>query len=345
MIELPATRYDGTSSSRTPVTLRFGDDVAVIRNDAGAADDELHYPFDSIRVKPPLAGMPTQLRFSDGSQCEIAPHPQLKAALAYLPSQRNAQFIHKLENHLPYVLVAAVLAVVMLFGVIKYGVPIMARVVAERMPIEIEAGMGRESLALFDRVFVEPSALPLERRQILEEKFQALAQSADAPPVTIHFRKSDALGANAFALPSGIIIFTDDIVQLASDDHELVGVFAHELGHVVHRHTLRHLLQDSATGLLLILLTGDIGSASSLAAALPTLLVRTQFSREFESEADDYAVALLRKNDIEPRHLGEILRRMENEAGGDGTAGFLSTHPATNDRVQKFNGELSERTD
>lgn len=339
MSAIPGWRYDGQTSARTPVVLHI--DAAGVHIE-GLESGPIHYPPDAVELQPRLGGMRPQLRFVDGSVCELAPDTSLDApldaALAPLSRRRGGQWLHRLERSLPLVVLALLFTVAFVYALIQYGIPVMAREIAQRMPLEIEARMGDEALEVFDHWFMEDSALDATRRQELEARFQALARSTDAPPVTVLFRHSEDLGANAFALPDGIIVFTDDLVALAEDDRELLGVFAHELGHVRHRHTLRHVLQNSATGLLLIMLTGDIGSASSLAATLPTLLVQTKFSREFETEADDYAVALLDRHGIESEHLGNLLARMEAESGGDIMPGFLSTHPATDDRVRKFAG-------
>ena len=52
------------------------------------------------------------------------------------------------------------------------------------------------------------------------------------------FRDGGKFGANAFALPSGKIIVTDQLASLLNDE-QIVGVLAHELGHVVYRHGMR----------------------------------------------------------------------------------------------------------
>jgi len=79
--------------------------------------------------------------------------------------------------------------------------------------------------------------------------------------------------------------------------------------------------------------TGDVASATSLAAAAPTLVLQTKFSRDNEREADAYAIDLLRRAGIEPHHFGAILARMEAQAPrGPMLPSFLSTHPATDER-------------
>lgn len=333
MILLKAFRYDGSSSARAVVELSFTQTGIQVRSD----EQLLQYSYTDVTLQPELAGKFSQLRFADGSQCDIENQPGLDKALALIPGHAGNRFIHKLENNLLYVALVVVLSVAVLFGIVQYGIPVMAREVAQRIPPEIETDMGRETLQLFDQI-MQPSELDDARQAELRHKFRILAEHAGVATKDILFRKGDELGANAFALPSGIVVFTDEIVALAKDDRELLAVFAHELAHVKYRHTMQHVLQNSVTGLLVIMITGDIGTASSLAAALPTLLVQTKFSRDFEAEADDFAVTLLKQHGIAPAWLGDILSRMEKEMGGDGVPNFLSTHPATDDRIRKFNG-------
>jgi predicted Zn-dependent protease len=97
---------------------------------------------------------------------------------------------------------------------------------------------------------------------------------------------------------------------------------------------MRRLLEASATALVVAGITGDLASASSLAASAPTLLLQTKYSRSNEHEADVYAIDMLRKAGINPRVLGDILARMAEKAGGGpGVPDFLSSHPATKERV------------
>ena len=331
MIKLQATRYDGNSSARLAVDLYFSDSGIQVQG----ADLIYDYPYADVNLQPRLAGMPAQLRFSDGSQCEVAKQHNLEVALACFPGQNTSGFIHKLENYLPYILITAVVSIAVVVAIIQYAVPVMARTVAYRIPVAVETTMGNESLQLLDQ-FMPASKLSDARQSQLREQFQQLIKASGVDVKTIVFRQGDAIGANAFALPSGIIVFTDEIIALSKDDRELLAVFAHELAHVKYRHTMRQVLQNSVTGLLVIMLTGDVGSASSLAAALPTLLVQTKFSRDFETEADDYAIHLLQQQAISPAYLGDMLQRLEAKLSDGSMPGFISTHPATAERILKF---------
>jgi predicted Zn-dependent protease len=147
------------------------------------------------------------------------------------------------------------------------------------------------------------------------------------------------------ALPAGIVVITDGLVQLAKSDDELTAVLAHELGHVQGRHLLRHVLQNSVATLLMATVTGDILSVTSLSATLPTALIDAKFSRDFEREADDAAVADLSKEGIPVSSYTAILQRLQAQLDAktkDAAKGekpyhnYLSTHPATRERINRI---------
>jgi Zn-dependent protease with chaperone function len=204
-----------------------------------------------------------------------------------------------------------------------------------------------------------PSRLTGERQRQVRGLFRDM--SRDLPgsqSMRLEFRSSDKVGANAFALPSGIIVVTDGLVELAQHDEELTGVLAHETGHLLNRHALRNVLQNSGTALVIALVTGDITSVSALSAGLPTALVEAKYSRDFEIEADDAAVAYMRRRGIPVHFYADMLKRLEEDhekkrgAGGKGEKSaktekaekgdkssmtdFFSSHPVTRERIERI---------
>jgi Zn-dependent protease with chaperone function len=148
----------------------------------------------------------------------------------------------------------------------------------------------------------------------------------------LEFRTSRAIGPNAFALPGGIIVITDELVALAKSDDELLAVLAHELGHVRLRHTMRRLLESSAVAMLIAGITGDIASTSSLAASAPAVLLQSKFSRDNETEADRFAFDLMRRAGIDPKYFAVLLARLEAKRGPGPFPAFLSSHPPSAER-------------
>ena len=89
--------------------------------------------------------------------------------------------------------------------------------------------------------------------------------------------------------------------------------------------------------MIIALMAGDVTSIASFATTLPTLLVNMSYSRQFETEADDYARQLMMKKGIALKHFADILTRLGQSHGDDGqSVGFLSSHPATRERIKAF---------
>jgi Zn-dependent protease with chaperone function len=236
--------------------------------------------------------------------------------------------------------VAAIVIVVALVSGYTFGIPMLADAIARRLPAELTTSLGDQALAALDRQVFAPSAIPRERQQTIDAAFRSLAMPTGSTGVyKLEFRKSEAAGANAVALPSGTIVVTDDLVTLARDDREILGVLAHEAGHVERRHGLRGILQNSLLGLVLAWIAGDV---SSVAAAAPAALLEANYSRDLEREADAFATQVLDGNDIPRAHLADMLRRLETSAKTSGMPGalkYLSTHPATAERLQALEEE------
>jgi Zn-dependent protease with chaperone function len=113
----------------------------------------------------------------------------------------------------------------------------------------------------------------------------------------------------------------------------VASVLAHELGHVVERHGIRTVLQHSIISMVAIVLTGDV---SSLTVGLPALLVKAKYSREFEKEADAYALNMLSNHKIPAKYFAAMLERLtqDSEDKGKDIMTYISSHPSTADRIK-----------
>ena len=99
------------------------------------------------------------------------------------------------------------------------------------------------------------------------------------------------------------------------------------------------MLQSTAAVLVISVVTGDIGSASNLAAGVPTLLLHTGYSRTMETEADDFARDLMTRQGIPLHRFTDMLTRLTADEGDSGVTSYLSTHPVVEDRNRRFLGE------
>ena len=186
-----------------------------------------------------------------------------------------------------------------------WGLPLAGRAIIAATPTSVDQRVGELAMGAVEDEWLRPSKIPKAEQQRLRALFlRAQAQyhvaqepGAEALPIKIHFYRS-RIGPNAFALPDGSIVFTDELITLLKGhDDALIGVFGHELGHVRHRHTMRQLVQS---GLLAAATSVALGDFSQWLAATPALLGHMGYSRDFEREADEASIDLMRANGIRP---------------------------------------------
>lgn len=341
MTEIPATYFDGRTSQPRDVVLRWHAFDGMLEVIGG--DSVRRFPRREVTIESRLGHTPRFIRFADGGRCEVADSAELDAVIASWAPNHGGRWLHRLEASWALVLLATVVLGGFCWVTIQFALPAAARRVAFALPADLTRQLGEQTLTAMDKSMLEPTKLTHERQLELRKKFaEFLAGAKDATPYQIEFRAAPGMGANAFALPSGAIVITDELVQLAKDDRELIGVLAHECGHIQHRHTLRSVLQNSAVFVVVALVTGDVSSATAFGSALPTFLLQSQFSRSFEREADAYAIEKMRAGGIDPGFLADALQRLADSHGGEPDSrllGYLRTHPPTPERIETVRGK------
>ncbi len=246
-----------------------------------------------------------------------------------------------------------------------WGVPIAAGIMANMVPESVEQSIGDYSMKQLNQMFLEESKLPQTQQDELRQRFETAVNEAyrhrEAPPKwDLSFRRAKLLGPNAFALPGGHLVVTDELVKLLEDEPDaIVGVLAHELGHVEHKHGLDMLFRSSMLSALVGLVIGD---ASTFLTTIPLTLTTQGYSRDAEREADAHSAQMLHDAGISPAVMALFFERMgrrggehqpgdveENaeavDEGGDGNAEgdeedglgiAISSHPGDRERIEFF---------
>ena len=329
MSVLQADYFDGKTSRRHRVSLLLSPGkLKIVGRDVDAE-------FDARRVRRSLrvANTPRWLYLPGGGACVTGDNDAVDRMTRV---GRYERVLHRWESRPAYAVFSIALVVASLWLLVTQVVPVAVEHIAARIPVEAEAALGRDTLSGMERYLLQPSKLQASRQARLRTRFGDMARGAgETTPYRLEFRASPVVGANAFALPSGIIVMTDELVRASVNDAEVLGVLAHELGHVRHRHTMRRLLESSATALIIAAVTGDVASATSLAAAAPTVLLQMKYSRDNEREADQYAIGMMRSAGQDPRHLTTLLTRIEAKTPKRFRAvpDFVSSHPPTDERA------------
>ena len=223
--------------------------------------------------------------------------------------------------------------------------PWAAARLASSVPVALEDSIGRAALRSLDEGWVAPSKLPAAEQQRIRDDFAALRLPADpGHRYRILFRRAGGWGQRP-ALPGGTIVVTDELVRPAGTGPGLMGVLAHEAGHVARRHGLQQLIQASAVGAVAAYFLGDF---SSVLASAPAALLTLRYSRTHEREADAYAVEVMRANQLRVAALADVLQALEDAHGArsatssasaatgtadEGGSDFFSSHPLTRERI------------
>ncbi len=363
MIKIEGDFFDGSTSTRRSAALTVHAEQVTIHTLENEKNKSVYRgDLSKIDISSRLGKTPRYLSFENGAFFETHDHDSVDRLLAEYRCNPISQCLHKLESHLAIVLIFAMFVIGFMWGGVKYGIPFMAETIAQELPAEYSQYIGKEAIELLDEIAFEPSELPASRQKKLRRLFQGYTDNYPDYAINLQFRKGNDIGANAFALPDGTIVLTDEMVRLAEHDNELVAVLGHEIGHVVHRHVLRRIIQDSTLTMLMLLITGDVSSASSIVLAIPSIILDLSYSREFEIEADDFAYDFLISHQLKPDYFAQIMRRLEQRnveqlnhshtethtkrelpdehEEEDGLfkqiSPYLSTHPQTENRIQRF---------
>ena len=296
---------DGATSAVLPAELRCLEGRVYLSVEGR---ELLRAPHSQLKLSPKLGRTPRYLHFADQSgQFESDDHEHLDRLSSDLGG-RGYALIHRLENHLGMVLMATVVVAALIWGYFVWGVPVGSKVLADRLPPDLLDRSSQETLRFLEEFSFEETTLTAERQREIRTSFQAFAPEYDIDK--LRFYGGGDQGANAFALPDGTIIFTDEIIALADTDEELLAVFGHELGHVAYRHSLRHVIQGSAISLTLALITGEVSALGDLLLTAPVVFTQLSYSRQFELESDDYAVEMLRERGYSPEALADMLTKL-----------------------------------
>ncbi len=322
--------YDGRRPIGSTATLIFtGNQASLI-----GAQIARRCSAGQLRVSPRVGRADRFIALPDGGQFQCADQPMLDR----LPHDVQSEgLVAWLEQRVSVAVASVGVILLLVLSGYFYGLPAAAGYVAARVPIETEEVVGRRALAWLDsNGWFKPTQLSPDLQVRIRRGFDELHRGL---PMDSHYRlefRDSPIGPNAFALPGGTIVITDAMVKVAESPEEVLAVLAHEIGHVERRHTMRHMLQDSAVAISVAAITSDAASLSVAVAGLPTVLARTRYSREFESEADDYAFRLLKQHGLSPEAFATLMERLAGKQGDAGQAfAFLSSHPVTAERIRR----------
>ncbi len=196
--------------------------------------------------------------------------------------------------------------------------------------------------------------LPLIRDAEIERAIRAYSAPVfatigfGADDVRVHIVNNRRL--NAFVAGGRHIFVNTGLLQEAEDAAMVIGVLAHEAGHIAGQHLtqLRSALREAQIKQILTFIlaagagvaSGD-GQAAGAVASLGSSIVHGtlyRFTRSMENEADAFALATLDRMGVSAGGLATLMERLISQEAllGSLQDPYLRTHPLTRERLSRI---------
>ncbi len=327
---------DGRTAARHPAMIRLYSSGLEVVTEGGL---RLWWAYDEVRQTQGFyAGQPIRLeRVRERPQVVQVSDPAFLTALHRVAGRRGEAFHRQMSSRrrASQALCAGLGLVVVTILTYLWGIPGLATVVAPYIPLAWEERLGE--MVLEHVVASQARCADPERLRVIEDLVAILATHLQASPYAFRVLVVDDLRLNAFALPGGYIVLLRGLVAQTESAEELAGLVAHEMQHILLRHSARALLQHVPTGLLLAALSGDPWGASAAGFQLARLLGELRYSRCHEAEADAEGLRLLIAAGVDPAGMLDFFAKLQRSAQDTpALLSYLSTHPSPHDRHEQL---------
>ena len=252
--------------------------------------------------------------------------------------------LHRWEAWRPRLVLVVVSGLVAAYTVWRWGLGVLVAVAVAVTPDALPEVIDDGNIAFIDRTLAEPSGLSDAEQDRVRRIFTDIKAVAPKPPFgdyTLFLRSMPEVGPNAFALPGGTIVITDQLVETFPDPDVIAGVLGHEIAHVSGKHGLKQVYRSLGTYLLVALVAGDVGPVLEDMLLEGGLLLSLSYSRRHELEADHIGLALAAKAGYEPEALVRLLEHLTG-SGSRSVPSWLSTHPTSDERILEIRRFASE---
>ncbi len=287
-----------------------------------------------------LGSLPSVLGFPGGWSFQSHDHGKIDRMLG----KRATDGLHALELFRPRLVLFVGLLFAAGFAVMRWGIGALVAIALFLTPDGLPRLIDDSHIAFVDQTLANPSRLDPQRKLHVTEVFDRVTAVAPEPRYSDYrlvFRDMPAIGPNAFALPGGTVLFTDQIVREYPDPDVMAGIIGHELIHVSEAHGLRQVYRSLGIYLVATLALGDVGPVLDDLLLEGGLLFSLTYSRDFEREADRMGVRLAAKAGYDPEALIGFLQEIE-ETYGSSSPEWLSTHPHSHDRIEEIEKVIDE---
>ncbi len=181
-------------------------------------------------------------------------------------------------------------------------------------------------------------------QEYLDRIGQRIVEVSDRKSLDYHFTVLHNDQINAFAAPGGFLYFYTGILQRMDSEDELAAVMAHEVSHVVGRHSVQAIQTAMGGTLLANLILGDrINEEIGQITGLVFNLAMQGYSRSQEFEADEYGLMYMVDAGYNPNAMVTMFEKLAAMEGGERNVfeDLAASHPKTKDRIARMKAQIA----
>ena len=225
------------------------------------------------------------------------------------------------------------------YGVVK-ALPLLLSGVVWLVPLSVEDKLGEAVVA----GMIQRDALcdEADTRALMDAIVERLRLASPPNPYRFEVRVVRNAQVNAMAAPGGHVIVFSGLIDRMDNPEQVAAVLAHEMQHVIQRHSMKGIVRALGMQAFLSLAVGDPGILGDLAGNLSAL----HFARSDEVSADDGALDTLLRAGIAPSQMERAFENLAKSTGGDpmgGSLKYLSTHPPLAERITRVKERAAGR--
>lgn len=319
--------------------------------------DRVRFEGSGQVVELPLSGLQTRLGGFNNAHvfCEHPQHPgwaiqvASTAILEHPALSRSSEFrtVKKSARRHKQAWAAVFAGVAAFFFLIALAIVLvvvnkdkLVRHVADQIPADWEQKLGEQ---FYEQIRTQQKIVTNSVHQAqLKLMTDKLLQGLGETPYEFHFFIVEDKSLNAFAVPGGYVFVHTGLLEAAKRSEEVAGVLAHEIAHVTQRHGIRNMISSAGAYVIIQSLLGDASGLLGVIGQGSQMLLQQKYSRDFEREADDTGWEYLMAAQIDPRGMIDFFKTLQSEQGNNAgaqameTLNFLSTHPATKERIERL---------
>jgi predicted Zn-dependent protease len=177
---------------------------------------------------------------------------------------------------------------------------------------------------------------------------QRIVAVSDRSDLPFHFAVIESDQINAFAAPGGFVFFYTGLLREMDSESELAAVMAHEISHIVARHSIKQLQLVMPSAMILELAAGGESETVQTLAGVALGIVMSGYSRSMESEADRFGAIYMTRAGWHPEGMIDMFEKLQELSGEHDMSFFemlAASHPQTSDRIAATRAQIVAMTD